>query len=224
MPVRQILSTIQDERDTLKKYQINEPTLYESNSFIPRQKLPPRSKSHEQTVWDNYGSPYRLKINRETIEVYQRKETPKNLIHTFGEAYFPNDPLFTLKHFEGVWYGYDPTDIDDADPVADSHSNTLLIQFDQNTYMWVGAMIKSIKMAPGEKMVDFITDLGNSGVPDPILITNKRAIHLFMSTYIALSNHEKIKLHQLSIQFYMTNDSDKKTAENVTTLVERTEM
>ena len=219
MPVKQVFASLQKEEETLKRYEIEQPSLYKSNSFIPKQQLPIHSKAHEQTVWDNYGSPFRLKISRRQIEVYMLTRTPETFFSKFGDYYFPNEPLFVLDDFEGAWYGYDPTDIDDPHPIADSHSNTLLIQLNEKEYIWVGAMIKKITIPKNQKMKDFITDLGNNGVPESYLITSKRIIDLFSSQCIDLPN-QKIKLHKLSMYMYKNHDQLKET-KMIETIIER---
>lgn len=96
-----------------------------------------------------------------------------------------------IKNFEGYWTGYDAS-------VYKEHGNTILIQINEHKYIYIGCDIFSFRT--NEKILDFISPLGNSDVPYPLAYGTENIYFLCERSYV--------KANQMQLEPTVANAED----------------
>jgi len=142
-----------------------------TNTFINRNDLDANNAElMEYLIHNNGGRPYKVAASRGMILVFD------------GETNnYKGEPLIAITKFIGFWPGMD-TSMD-----SNCHGNSVLIQVSKKSYISVGCVIT--KFETDEKILDYISPVGNSDVPYPVAYSDN---HVYF-----MLDHEYIKTDEL---------------------------
>lgn len=143
-----------------------------TKSFIKKEKLSSRNRIY--IVHDNYTRPFKIIANEDGIFIY------KNM-SKLNEFKFNDKPIKIIKKFIGYWYGFDSTP-------NKTHGNTILVQISKRKFIFIGFSIKSFTIK--DNALDYVSPMGNSDVPLPILIGDKYIYFILDNKYIKRDDME----------------------------------
>lgn len=167
----------------IKKRQVELQKLNNSGSFIPFASLGKKNKIYD--VHDNGGRPFRVIANVNGIFVY------KNTSVGYDQPEIYSDLVLQIKDFLGYWFGFDTTP-------HKFHGNSILIQLRTDKYVYVGNEIYAFMT--DEKIIDYLSPVGNSDVPYPVAY-GKKFVYFML-------DKEKIKINDLETEVNVANAED----------------
>jgi hypothetical protein len=124
-----------------------------TKSFIPFNKLTIKDKNY--FILDNGGRPFKVVANANGIQIYkvEYKDVDEN-----DEPIY-NQIILEFKQFIGYWSGFDSSP-------HEMHGNSILIKLSDHKYVFVGWKIYQFDTT--EKILDYVSPVGNSDVPYPV--------------------------------------------------------
>lgn len=121
--------------------------------------------NHTYEIHDNGGVPYHVKVSRNNIQVYTSKyynndsyELDNMTPDKFAKSYTKLVTSFT--NFDGYWSGYDSS-------AHQEHGNSILVKLSKSKYVHISSDISSFEI-DDDKIIDFISCMGNNDVPYPV--------------------------------------------------------
>ena len=126
-------------------------------------------------IHDNGGINYIVLVEKYKIKVYKTN---------FNEEY----NLIIELPFDNIFYSRDRT--------QSFHNNSLIIEKDKR-YTYIGSEIYTFTLPNGEEIQQFYSDILNSGVPYPYIITQTYTVFLLNKEYI--SNKEIVENKDLNL-------------------------
>jgi len=157
-------------------------------------KVSKSNKSTKYNILDNGGNPFTVHVYKTQVEVYREND---------------NKLIFTFDHPLKVWIG-DSMSHDKGDD-----GNSIVVQIKHDTYVYIGSEIYQFQLSDAkEKVVEYVSHIGNSGVPYPYLLTNKNIYFMCEKRYASrdIYSDEDI-FNDPYIKFYESNSSKSKSPE-----------
>ena len=148
----------------IKKRQKELSGLKTTKSYTPKNKL--SSTVREYYIHDNGGKPFKVSVNKKEIDVY---------IYKSDDPEIYKKRIIQIKNFIGFWYGFD------ASP-RPQHGNSILVQINANKYVYIGSEIYEFKTK--DKILDYISPIGNSDVPYPVAYGTENVYFLLDRQFI----------------------------------------
>lgn len=125
-------------------------------------------------IHDNGGRPFKVVIDNDKVYVY------KNIHHDFDtyEDFYSDKPILTF-HPMKIFIGKSP--FNTMTQFSGGHGpefdgNSILIQMSEKKYVYIGRKIYSF--ATEHKITKYVSPVGNSDVPYPYAVDNKKHIYL----------------------------------------------
>jgi len=131
--------------------------------------------TQDYRIHDNGGRPFKVLICNKAIEIYITKPEPQ-----YDEEQSYNHMIKRYTKYKGVWIGYDSGDGRPA------HGNSILIQISDKEYVYIGSTIYSFET--DEKILNYVSPVGNSDVPYPVAYGEKNAFFMLDGLTIALDS------------------------------------
>ena len=121
-------------------------------------------------IHHNGGRPYKVVIKDNDIVIFGEHEWGYDnnpILGYFGveQIFIGKSPFCSITHFSG---GHGP----------DFDGNSILVNLDNDKYIWIGEEIKMFK--PKSKIKKFVSPVGNSDVPYPYAIDSDNRYYLFI--------------------------------------------
>ena len=152
-------------------------------------------------IHDNGGRPFKCVIDRNSISIYKQKQRDSNNENTYEEKpsliFHPErimigrSPLNSMTKFSG---GHGP----------EFDGNTILLDMGSNEYIYIGSEIWSFDAE--EKIIDYISPVGNNDVPYPYAIDTARNIYLITFDVMIVYRDdvaEKMKQYDDPTDYYL---------------------
>jgi len=130
--------------------------------YIPRKKLIKRNRTY--LIHDNGGRPFKVLINKNSIEIYTESSDYEDLI-------------LEIKDFQGYWSGYDSSK-------NKMNGNSLLVKISDYKYIFIGWVIYSFET--NEKIKNYVSPIGNSDVPYPFAYTDKNVYFMAENKFVPI--------------------------------------
>ena len=143
-------------------------------------------------IHDNGGRPFRVDISNNTVKIYEQIDCDSDSeINNNNGIMYNTEPSHTFQPIK-IFIGKSPRDeitkYDKAyGPKFDG--NTILLQIDNNEYVFIGSEINSYNTL-GE-ITEFFSPVGSNDVPYPYAIDDGGNIYLFIENVI-IKNSEKL--------------------------------
>ena len=174
----------------IKKRKLELQNLKNSNTFIPLSSLG-KNTNKIYDIHDNGGRPFRVIVNNTGITVYKQSLIDNNDdVYNLDEEIY-EDIILKLNHFLGYWSGFDSS-------YYKMHGNSILIQLDTNKYLYIGDTIYAFMT--NEKIIDYVSPVGNNDVPYPIAYGNKYVYFML--------DQKKMKISDLETPVSVANAED----------------
>jgi len=122
---------------------------------------------------DNGGRPFLVKYEQDNVSVY--KIDPDWLTY--------NEKILDIKKPVAVFIGGSNTN-------KKEYGNSILVQKNKSTYIFIGDIIYSFTLSPSTKIIDFQSPVGNSDIPYAFAIDNKGYTYLLSDGYVKFMNKE----------------------------------
>jgi hypothetical protein len=123
-----------------------------TGSFVPKSQVKSRTV---YLIHDNGGRPFKFVAENGVLEVFAHGSEWSNELHEYPTK------VLRVKNFKGYWKG-----LDIGGAGMDMYGSNILIQLTDHKYIIVGMEIVEFEIK--DKIIDFISPVGNSDVPYPI--------------------------------------------------------
>lgn len=145
-----------------------------SNSYVKRDEL----TQDERIYWihDNGARPFKVHADKDGIRVYMyaNKEEEESVYEDQHNAVYTK-LVYEAKDFTGYWSGFD------SSPHV-IHGSSILIEIKPREYVYIGREIK--RFTTQDRILDFISCMGNSDVPYPIAYGEENVYYMLDMAYV----------------------------------------
>lgn len=176
--------------------------IYINSTVLPIQ----TNKKETYIIHDNYTRPFKVEIKGNSV-----------LVYTKGDNYLV--PILNLKARK-VFIGKSPetmTTMSGGDYGPEFDGNTILVNTDNNNYIFIGDSIYSF--ASLDEIVTYISPVGNNDVPYPYGF-DKLGNTYYMSERVYLDKkHNVNKEEDVVMYFYSIGDTYAKPMKNVKEII-----
>jgi hypothetical protein len=117
---------------------------------------------------DNGGEPFLVRITKAKIDVFKPKKPD-------AEPIVYDKLIVSFDDYKRVFVGKDPED-------RDNLGNSILVQVKDKEYVFIGDTIFSFRIE--DKIVDYVSPVGNSAVPYPYAVGTKNTYLMIEDTFI----------------------------------------
>jgi hypothetical protein len=145
----------------------NYPIVDPNNSYIYRDQL---QSTQEYIIHDNGDEPFKVLAHQIAIEIYRDEDT-------WESDRFHKELITTYTDFEGVWPGYDTSEI--------ANHNSILVNLSNNKYLFIGWDIYEFQT--DQPIINYYSPIGNSDVPYPVAYTEDHAYFMIDKKYANLN-------------------------------------
>jgi hypothetical protein len=125
---------------------------------------------HVYFVHDNGGRPFKVEIFHNELKCYEHSP-----LDNYSEIPSYDMMKYKINKFEGYWSGFD------SSPYK-MHGNSLLIKINKNKYVHIGSKI--YQFTTNDKILDYVSPVGNSNVPYPIAYGEDNVYFMLDRKYI----------------------------------------
>ena len=113
-------------------------------------------------IFDNGGRPYKVVIKGKGLDIYTYDDSVEDINY--------DDYPILIKSYKKLKKRFIPKGIDDRGKAwSGGKGNTILAQISGNKYLFIGPWIYEFE-TKNEKIIDYHSQVGNSGVPYPLAI------------------------------------------------------
>ena len=132
-----------------------------------RGRIPPTTNKNLLTgkkylIFDNGGRPYKVVIKGKGLDIYTYDDSVEDINY--------DDYPILIKSYKKLKKIFIPKGIDDRGKAwSGGKGNTILAQISGNKYLFIGPWIYEFE-TKNEKIIDYHSQVGNSGVPYPLAI------------------------------------------------------
>ena len=154
-------------------------------------------KEKSYFIHDNYSMPFKVTINKNEIRVYK--------YYDCNEKY--NILVHTINNYLNVFIG--------TAAKKKFKGNTILVQIDTNSYIYIGGMIYSFEI--DDQIIEYISPIGNNDVPYPYAIGTKYTYLMLEQFYVP---NNKLNVEDPYQQYYAHDKVNFKKYE-ITTIIKR---
>lgn len=178
---RKSIKSVKKSRKSVKKSSIKK-----SRKSVKKNSVKTSNRKKSYFIHDNGGRPFLVHINPNDVSIYKipkdnhndDENDSKKLYTELVKKYNPKQVLVgkSPKNDITIYSG-------GYDKIFDG--NTILLELKDNEYIFIGWNILSFK--PKNKIVKYISPVGNSDVPYPYAIDNKGMYYLLIENIIITS-------------------------------------
>ena len=144
-----------------------------ANEGFPEDKFEKTHKNIEVNIWDNGGMPFKVVISprHKTVKVFKRVYDDDDDDEEHPRFVVVMKPTKYTRIFVGRGSEHD-----------EYYGNSVLFQSDPKTYVFVGDNIYSFR--PGEDILSYRSNMGNSGVPYPFAVGSENTYLMIEKVFI----------------------------------------
>ena len=146
----------------------------------------------EYLIHDNGGRPFKVVIDGNDVTVFKKTGWDEET----DDAIYGAEPLFRFEKVRRIFVG-------ECDTYPQFLGNSVLIQLDATTYVFIGEEIK--KFTWNTQIALYRSPVGNSDVPYPYAV-DKEGAYLLMLEFVAIDDVPK-RLRKDPYTYYYTGDN-----------------
>lgn len=127
-------------------------------------------KGKKYLIFDNGGRPYKVIIKGNSLDIFTYDDSIEDINY--------DDYSILVKSYRKLKKIFIPKGIDDRGKSwSGGKGNTILAQISGNRYLFIGPWIYEFE-TKGEKIVEYHSQVGNSGVPYPLAVSENNVYFL----------------------------------------------
>jgi hypothetical protein len=153
---------------------------------MSRQLSRPKSTSKPQKsylIHDNGGRPFSVNISDGDVSVYTYNQEDGDTDYSKKDY---TEHIVTFKSPLKIWIG------EQYDKNPYFKGNTILLQMGNNKYVFIGSSIYSFSLQKeDEKIKIYKSDVGNSNVPYPYIVTDRNIYFMADNCFVSLEFYSK---------------------------------